>query len=453
MTDGAERPTPPAIYPFVENVELELAMSLQAKSYCPTGSALDTTEFAISEKEAFGSVYSRADRMFVVVMALQAVALLAMSLYLTPTTWSGTQSDIHAHVWISALMGLLITVFPTMLAIARPGQLSTRLVMAVSQGLVSGLLIHIGGGRVEMHFHIFVSLAFLAVYMDIKVLLAVTVVVATDHLVRGLVWPQSVYGISEAGITRTIEHAVWVIFEDIVLMISIHRARRERINLMGAVLSISNCVYAISGKRFESGNETKAIEEGLETIRIAMLRMHDSVGSVKDQSHQLRSKATLAVTAVNSGVVVADASRDSVTKLREAVQEISTAVAEINSIAEQTRLLSLNATIEAARSAEGGRGFGVVARNVKELAVKSGTAAARISKLTESCVQRVDESTKSTSSMLNQLSEIRDIVQSTDVVISDIRDCVTTSANDAEQMAAAFGGRGARRSIVCVSCR
>jgi methyl-accepting chemotaxis protein len=104
----------------------------------------------------------------------------------------------------------------------------------------------------------------------------------------------------------------------------------------------------------------------------------------------------------------------------------------------------LNATIEAARSAEGGRGFGVVARNVKELAVKSGNAATRISKLAESCVARVKESTDSTSSMLSQLAEIRGIVQSTDDVIVDIRECVIHSAGEAEQMAIAFGGRRSR---------
>lgn len=86
--------------------------------------------------------------------------------------------------------------------------------MAVCQGLVSGLLIHIGGGRLEKHFHIFVSLAFLAVYMDTKVLFAMTAVVATDHLILGLMRPQSIYGINEAGVLRTLEHAAWVIGED-----------------------------------------------------------------------------------------------------------------------------------------------------------------------------------------------------------------------------------------------
>ena len=61
--------------------------------------------------------------------------------------------------------------------------------------LWSALLIHLSGGRIETHFHVFGSLGFLAAYRDWPVLITTTVVVAADHLIRGLVWPESVYGI------------------------------------------------------------------------------------------------------------------------------------------------------------------------------------------------------------------------------------------------------------------
>ncbi len=404
------------------------------------------TTSAEQEQDIFGSVYVRADRLFAIVMGIQAGGLLIMALVLTPRTWSGTSSNVHMHVWVSAIMGLLITIFPAMLAIARPGELTTRIVMAICQGLVSSLLIHIGGGRLEMHFHVFVSLAFLAMYMDFPVLLAATVVIATDHLVRGLIWPQSVYGILQSGILRTLEHAVWVIFEVIVLFVGIRRNRHERRQLMGAVHSINQCVYALTGNEPKAGSEVESITEGLETIRFALLRMEDSVESVRTQSGELQNRAQQAVSSLSNGVSVADVSQGSIHRLKGAVNEISVAVAEINSIAEQTRLLSLNATIEAARSAEAGRGFGVVAKNVKELAVKSGSAAARISRLAESCEECVKESSSSTNSMVTTLHEIRTIVDSTNGVIHEIQESVTTSAREAQQMAHAFSKDFRRKS-------
>ena len=71
----------------------------------------------------------------------------------------------------------------------------TRHSIAVAQMLMGALLIHLSGGRIETHFHVFGSLAFLAFYRDWTVLVSASVVVAADHLLRGLFWPQSVYGV------------------------------------------------------------------------------------------------------------------------------------------------------------------------------------------------------------------------------------------------------------------
>ena len=73
---------------------------------------------------------------------------------------------------------------PVYLAWASPAATITRHTIAVSQMLYSALLIHLCGGRIETHFHIFGSLAFLAFYRDWKVLVTATVVVAIDHLAR-----------------------------------------------------------------------------------------------------------------------------------------------------------------------------------------------------------------------------------------------------------------------------
>ena len=63
---------------------------------------------------------------------------------------------------------------------------------------MSGLLIHLTGGRIETHFHVFGSLAFLAFYRDWRVFIPATIVVAADHAVRGLYFPQSVFGVLTA---------------------------------------------------------------------------------------------------------------------------------------------------------------------------------------------------------------------------------------------------------------
>ena len=93
--------------------------------------------------------------------------------------------------------------------------------------LTSALLIHLSGGRIETHFHIFGSLAFLACYRDWRVLLTATVVVVADHWLRGLLWPESIYGVLNGTSLRFIEHAGWVILEDVILIATIRQSVAE----------------------------------------------------------------------------------------------------------------------------------------------------------------------------------------------------------------------------------
>ena len=172
-------------------------------------------------------IYERTDRLFAGLMVLQWVAAITIALVISPKAWSGAASQIHPHVWAAVLLGGLISILPVILGLTRPGATSTRYVMAVAQMLMGSLLIHLTGGRIETHFHVFGSLAFLAFYRDWRVLVPATLIVVVDHLFRGLFWPQSVYGVLTASIWRTLEHGVWVVFEDIFLVIACLHSQRD----------------------------------------------------------------------------------------------------------------------------------------------------------------------------------------------------------------------------------
>src|SRR5205807_1588986 len=145
----------------------------------------------------------------------------------SPKTWAGASSQTHWHVWAAIFLGGAIASFPVFLVWKQPGRALTRHTIAVAQMLTSALLIHLTGGRIETHFHVFGSLAFLAFYRDWRVLISASAVVAADHYLRGAYWPQSVYGILVANPWRWLEHAFWVVFEDIFLIFSIQQSRRD----------------------------------------------------------------------------------------------------------------------------------------------------------------------------------------------------------------------------------
>jgi hypothetical protein len=178
-------------------------------------------------QESLGKIHRHTDRIFAVLMVFQWLAGIVAAFVIAPKTWMGTSSQVHWHVWGAIFLGGAISLLPIYLAWRQPGQVLTRHVIAVAQMLTSALLIHLTGGRIETHFHVFGSLAFLAFYRDWRVLITATVVVALDHMGRGLFWPQSVFGVISASPWRWLEHAGWVLFEDTFLFISIRQSLSE----------------------------------------------------------------------------------------------------------------------------------------------------------------------------------------------------------------------------------
>lgn len=169
--------------------------------------------------------------MFAGLMFVQWLAGIAAALLVTPVSWSGAASTIDNNLWAAVLIGGTLSGFPIFLAIKRPGHTSTRYVIAVSQMMMSSMLIHLTGGRIETHFHIFGSLAFLSFYRDWRILVPATIVVTADHIIRGMLWPQSIYGVDAVESLRWLEHSTWVIFEDIFLYFAIQRSVHEMWNL------------------------------------------------------------------------------------------------------------------------------------------------------------------------------------------------------------------------------
>jgi len=233
------------------------------------------------------------DRLFAVLMVIQWVGGIVLSLLVSPRTWIGDQSQVHLHVWVAVLLGAAISAFPILLAWKFPGSTRTRHVIAVAQMLWSALLIHLTGGRIETHFHVFGSLAFLAFYRDWRVLITATVVVAADHFLRGVWWPQSVFGVLVESPFRWIEHAAWVVFEDVILVWSCGRGMREAraIAEREAKLSIANDTLELQIR------ERRRVEAEVRRVYDDLARAHEealAANQIKSQflanmSHELRT--------------------------------------------------------------------------------------------------------------------------------------------------------------------
>ncbi len=176
-------------------------------------------------------VCKQTDRLFSILLPIQWVAALACSIFVSPHLWVSDPLMVEHSFHAAFIIGGIITLIPLICLIAKPGALFNRYIVASCQMLMSGLLIHLTAGRIETHFHIFGSLAFLAFYRDWRVLVPATLVTAADHLLRGMYYPCSMYGVITGAEWRWAEHAGWVVFTDLFLVFACYRSKQEMVDI------------------------------------------------------------------------------------------------------------------------------------------------------------------------------------------------------------------------------
>ena len=215
------------------------------------------------------------------------------------------------------------------------------------------------------------------------------------------------------------------------------RSLDRTLDALGSVLSlVSDSAGRLSGasQKLTAGADAIAdnarVAAGQADVVVASAgEVASSVDTVATGSQQMESaireiahNATEASRVASQAVGVAEETTRMVGKLGDSSQEIAAVVKLINGIAEQTNLLALNATIEAARAGEAGKGFAVVASEVKELAQETARA-------TEDISQRVAAIQADTAGAVQAIGQISS-------VIGEINDFQSTIAAAVEEQTA-----------------
>ena len=400
------------------------------------------------------SIYVKADKLMLFVLWGLFVLSLALS-------------GMHNTLMWSLVVGLPAALVPTALIYLFPGALLTRAVVATALMVFTALHIHQALGREELHFGIFVLLAFLLSYRDWRPIVIAAAVAAVHHLSFNFLqtWGYGVVCFTEPGLEVVLTHAAYVVVETGVLIYLAEILRKEALqageletivssltttegsidlsrleshaqstlgkSLQGVITILQATVaevrtstetIAVASREIATGNAdlSSRTEQQASSLEETASSMEELTSTVKQNAENARQANQMVVStadvAVKGGQVVGQVV-DTMASIKESSRKIADIIGVIDGIAFQTNILALNAAVEAARAGEQGRGFAVVASEVRNLAQRSAGAAKEIKSLIEDSVGKVDaggklvdEAGKTMSEIVTSVKRVTDIM-------------------------------------------
>ncbi|MDD4881571.1 MAG: methyl-accepting chemotaxis protein, partial [Gallionellaceae bacterium] len=221
--------------------------------------------------------------------------------------------------------------------------------------------------------------------------------------------------------------------------------RLEMASILGDVMNSSQRLNETSGRLSDSAGELSnnshsqrevaaSTAGSVQEMVVAIATVADNAAAVRSQTEQSLEHSRTGNVKLSELIGEIGSVENSVAELSRSVQEfirsteaITSMTRQVRDIADQTNLLALNAAIEAARAGEQGRGFAVVADEVRKLAEKSSESASQIDQITSSLGSQSGQVDRSIEQGQQALLRSQDILEEVAMVLAESSQSVSSA--------------------------
>ncbi|AEF54239.1 methyl-accepting chemotaxis protein [Marinomonas posidonica] len=213
-------------------------------------------------------------------------------------------------------------------------------------------------------------------------------------------------------------------------------------DVSGMVTELNTSVTNIAESNRSVSEQTNSLAAATEEISTTISSISHTTEDLSSQSQNTYESAKLGAETINGAISnlsttikVVNKTSEQLNELGQLSKDIDNVIAMINDLANQTNLLALNAAIEAARAGEAGRGFSVVADEVRSLAEKTVDATAKITDIVSTIQSSTQNAIKTMKDGQENLHAIEDYSEKAELAIREIEQNAQTSSSSSVEMA------------------